>query len=65
MTPDDLLTAGEVARALDVSMTRLRQIEAAGHLTPVGRVGRGAWRMYRRADVDAVVAARRQARGQR
>lgn len=46
----DYITAGEVARLLGVSDSRVRQLALAGELVEVGRVaGR---RVYRREDVE-------------
>jgi len=52
------LTRGQVARLLDVSPERVRQLTVTGRLrcrqTPLGR-------LYSRADVEAVAAARAEA----
>ena len=51
-----LYTSGEAAAALGISITRVKQLEAEGQLSSIrSRFGR----LYRPADVEALVARRR------
>jgi excisionase family DNA binding protein len=56
---EEYLTTGSVSRELDVSESRVRQLETAGRL-PAVRTDRGV-RLFRRADVEALKVARRAA----
>ena len=57
--PDDLMTTGEAARLLGLSPDMVRILERDGRL-PARRTTNGV-RLFRRGDVDLLVAARSQA----
>ena len=48
---EDLITTGDAARILGVSVTRVRQFLDCGAITPATTISTG-WRLIRRADVD-------------
>lgn len=54
--PEERLTIGEAARLVGVSVDTLRRWAKAGHV-PQERVGPGGHRRFRRADVEALIAA--------
>lgn len=54
MASDDLLTTGEAARLLEVSIDTLRRWGEAGRI-PMSRTPTGS-RRFRRADVEAILA---------
>ncbi len=60
MTMTMLMKAGEVARRLGVSHTRVLQLTAGGQLPMTAKTADG-WRLYDPADVEAL-ARRRDAR---
>jgi excisionase family DNA binding protein len=55
---EQLLTAGEAARLCGISPSRVTQLARSGAI-PFTRTGVG--RLYRRADVEALLARRREA----
>lgn len=67
MTPDDLLTAKEAARACGVRTSAVRKWVANGYLTPAGtrRIGGQVSAVFRRSDVLRCSAERRTSRGGR
>jgi DNA-binding transcriptional MerR regulator len=57
LTPDLVLTTGDVARRLRLSPARVRQLEQTGRL-PAVRWTASGWRLYRFADVEALARQR-------
>jgi excisionase family DNA binding protein len=49
----ELLTVGELAARLKVSLRTVRRLQAAGKLSP--RVGKGRHKMYKRGDIEALL----------
>ncbi len=61
--PDDLMTAADAARILEISSDMVRLLARGGGLPFMSTV-RGV-RLFRRADVDALARARAKQRSQR
>ncbi len=53
-SPDDLITTGEAATELQVSVQTVRRWERTGHLTAVRTPGNQ--RRFRRSEVEALLA---------
>lgn len=58
METTELVGTREATAILNVTMASVRNLTHAGHLTPVGRVGKRGVFIYRRDDVEALAQKR-------
>lgn len=54
----ELVGTREACIILDVTMASVRNLTHAGHLTPVGRIGKRGTFIYRKSDVEALAEKR-------